>query len=187
MYLFDKPVNQIMLFIFLFLLISSAAAFAQSDKERIKMLEEKLNQVTQELDQMRSEGGTDTQRLDRIEEKISVLAEEISEVKAVSVGEESNIELKEIFGGAPGASKVYQKVGRGLSIGGYGELAIGKIPDDGNNIIDAQRVVMYLGYKFTDHIIFNSEIEFEHGTTSSNQDDRSGSVSVEFALIDFLL
>lgn len=179
--------NNFILLLFTLMIMGSASAFAQSDKERIKMLEQKLNQVTQELEELREEGGSENERLDRIEQNISVLADEISQVKAESVGEESNIELKEIFGGAPGASKVYQKAGRGLSIGGYGELAIGKIPDDGNNIVDAQRVVMYLGYKFTDHIVFNSEIEFEHGSTSSNLDGQDGSVSVEFAYLDFLL
>ncbi len=187
MYLFSKFANGLMLTLITFLIITSTSAFAQSDKERIKMLEEKLNQVTRELEQMRSEEGTDNDRLDRIEESISVLAEELNEVKAESVGEESNIELKEVFGGAPGASKVYLKPGRGLSIGGYGELAIGKIPDDGNNIIDAQRAVFYIGYKFTEHIVFNSEIEFEHGSTSSNLDGQDGSVSLEFAYLDFLI
>ncbi len=41
-----------------------------------------------------------------------------------------------------------------------------------------------LGYKFTDNILFNSEIEFEHGTTGSGAEDK-GSVSVESAALDF--
>jgi hypothetical protein len=47
--------------------------------------------------------------------------------------------------------------------------------------------VLYFGYKFTDNIVFNSEIEFEHATTEDNLDGRDGSVSVEFASLDFLL
>jgi hypothetical protein len=43
------------------------------------------------------------------------------------------------------------------------------------------RVVAYLGYKFNDWIVFNTEIEFEHGST-----ENEGSVSVEFATLDFL-
>jgi hypothetical protein len=42
--------------------------------------------------------------------------------------------------------------------------------------------VLYAGYKFTDRILFNTEIEFEHGSTEEN-----GSVSVEFATLDFLI
>jgi hypothetical protein len=41
--------------------------------------------------------------------------------------------------------------------------------------------VFYLGYKFNDRIVFNSEIEFEHATT-----DDEGEVAVEFAYLDFL-
>jgi len=117
----------------------------------MKRIEEKLNQVTEELQELK-QSSSENDRMKAIEEKLSILADEISQVKAESVGEQSNIELKEVFGGAPGASKVYLKAGKGLSIGGYGELAIGKIRGDGNNIVDAQRVVMYLGYKFTDHM-----------------------------------
>ncbi len=39
-----------------------------------------------------------------------------------------------------------------------------------------------MGYKFNDRILFNSEIEFEHGST-----DQAGSVSLEFAYLDYRL
>ena len=187
--MFDWSIfRNINLILFLtFLLLSTTSAFAQSDKERIRKLEEQLNQVTQELQEMKQEGGSEDDRIDTIEKNLAVLAEEIKSLKAESLGGEADIDLKSVFGGAPGASKVYLKPGRGLSIGGYGELLISKIPDDGNNVVDAQRVVFYTGYKFTENIIFNSEIEFEHATTSSNLDGQDGSVSVEFAYLDFLI
>ncbi|MDD1641355.1 MAG: hypothetical protein LUQ68_07640, partial [Methylococcaceae bacterium] len=84
----------------------------------------------------------------------------------------------------PAASKVYQ-VGKGLSIGGYGEANYQKIVSDKGNAkdnADYERLVMYVGYKFTDRILFNSEIEFEHGSTAEG-----GSVSVEFAALDFFI
>ncbi len=174
------------IFIFSFVTLYTTTIYAESDTERMKRIEEKLNQVTEELQELK-QSSSENDRMKAIEEKLSILADEISQVKAESVGEESNIELKEVFGGAPAASKVYLKAGKGLSIGGYGELAIGKFRDNGNNIVDAQRVVMYLGYKFTDHIIFNSELEFEHASTSANLDGQEGTVSVEFAYLDFLL
>ncbi len=43
------------------------------------------------------------------------------------------------------------------------------------------RGIVYFGYKFNEHFVFNSEIEFEHSTTS-----KSGSASVEFAYVDYL-
>ena len=49
-------------------------------------------------------------------------------------------------------------------------------------------MVLYTGYKFTDSILFNAEIEFEHATTGSTKSSSGGgSVSVEFAYLDFLL
>ncbi len=47
-------------------------------------------------------------------------------------------------------------------------------------------MVLYAGYRFSDQLLFNTEIEFEHGTTGENLDGRSGEVSVEFASLDYL-
>lgn len=45
------------------------------------------------------------------------------------------------------------------------------------------RFIPYIGYKFTDSIILNAEIEFEHGANT----ERGGEVTVEFLYLDFLL
>jgi hypothetical protein len=75
---------------------------------------------------------------------------------------------------------------RGISLGGYAEGFYSAIVDDKHdsgedNRFDMLRAVLYTGYKFTDRIVWNSEIEFEHGST-----EEEGSVSVEFAALDFL-
>ncbi len=76
----------------------------------------------------------------------------------------------------PAASKVYQRTS-GLSIGGYGELLYENVQGrDGSDEADALRTVLYLGYKFDDHWLFNSEIEFEHAGEE---------VGVEFAYLDY--
>lgn len=151
--------------------------------ERIEQLEKKLQSVTEELDELKSQGIAND-RLQSIEDKLTILAEEIDNIKSSAVVPEPTYE--QVYGSAPAASKVYLS-NKGLSIGGYGELLVGQVREDANNVVDAQRVVLYFGYKFTDRIIFNSELEFEHSTTGSNQEGQSGSVSVEFALLDFLL
>jgi opacity protein-like surface antigen len=131
------------------------------------------------------------QRDDTIAElvrKVDVLTDEVATLRTqVAVPEET--ELKSAYGFGPAASKIYG-VQRGLSIGGYGEaLYLNFIGDEENTDLDrsdALRTVIYLGYKFTDRIVFNSEIEFEHATTSNvNNGAGSGSVSVEFAALDF--
>jgi opacity protein-like surface antigen len=120
--------------------------------------------------------------------KVDVLTDEVSTLRTqVAVPVEP--ELKSAYGLGPAASKVYG-VARGLSIGGYGEANyINFVGDEENTDLDrsdALRTVLYLGYKFSESIVFNSEIEFEHATTSNvNNGAGSGSVSVEFAALDF--
>jgi opacity protein-like surface antigen len=140
-------------------------------------------------------------RIEALEQKLDTVIEELARVRTqVAVPDEP--ELKSVYGLGPAASKIYG-VERGLSIGGYGEgfyrnfigdAGSGSDSVGGLSISDRQldradflRLVVYLGYKFTDRIIFNSEIEFEHAKTgSSSASAGSGSVSVEFASLDFL-
>lgn len=129
-------------------------------------------------------GTVSEEKIKRLEEQIKVLADEIEAIKSASVTEPPVYETE--FGVAPAASKVY-RVDQGVSFGGYGELLIGNVKEDSHDIVDTLRLVLYNGYKYNDHIVFNSEIEFEHGTTGSNKDGKAGSASVEFALIDFLI
>ncbi|HEX9081606.1 MAG TPA: hypothetical protein VF768_04960, partial [Holophagaceae bacterium] len=96
------------------------------------------------------------------------------------------------FGMAPSASKVYGAPA-GLSIGGYGEFLYqgqASTLQDGTRVgtsksVDALRMVLYTGYKFSDRIVFNSEIEFEHGGYSDEHPE--GEAIAEFYYLDFLL
>lgn len=81
------------------------------------------------------------------------------------------------------ASKVY-KSSSPLSIGGYGEMYYAS-PDNGDNFADVYRFVPYFGYKFTDNIILNTEIEFEHGGAKDN--GTGGYAIIEFMYLDFLM
>jgi hypothetical protein len=132
------------------------------------------------------------QRDDQIAElmrKVDVLTDEVATLRTqVAVPEET--QMKSAYGFGPAASKVYG-IERGLSIGGYGEANhtnyLGDEEDSDLDRSDALRTVHQLGYKFSESILFNSEIEFEHGTTSNvNNGSGSGSVSVELAALDFL-
>jgi hypothetical protein len=80
------------------------------------------------------------------------------------------------FGLGPSASKVYS-VEEGVSLGGYGEALYERRSGPGNDELDLLRVVLYLGYRFDEHWIFNSEIEYEHAGEE---------VGVEFATLDYL-
>ncbi len=128
------------------------------------------------------------ERLAELERQIQLLSEEMEKLMLGEVGKEEKQPGKGRYGLAPSASKIYG-VERGASIGGYGE-AVFQNPaaesDDGSasgalNEFDFLRAILYLGYKWNDRFLFNSEIEFEHAST-----DKSGVVSVEFAYVDFL-
>jgi len=76
-----------------------------------------------------------------------------------------------------------------LSIGAYGELKFGGMQngsDHWRDGFDAGRIVLLPTFQITDNIIFNAEIEFEHGGIAEEEDDKlTGSVDIEQAYIDF--
>jgi hypothetical protein len=117
--------------------------------------------------------------------RIEALAEELDDLKLGEVAKRPESR----FGLGPSASKVYG-VERGMSLGGYGEMVYqdfaaqreDDMPSNKSAQIDYLRQVLYVGYKFDDHVVFNSEIEIEHASTS-----KGGSVSVEFATLDFFV
>ena len=88
---------------------------------------------------------------------------------------------------APAASKVY-RVRQGVSIGGYGEMLYQNFAgtDQAGNAagesdrLDALRAVVYIGYRFSDHWLFNSELEFEHANTEDG-----GEAALEFGYLEY--
>ena len=127
------------------------------------------------------------QNVEEVDRKTTILADEVEKIKtSMAIPEEPK--LKSRYGLGPAASKVYN-ANKGLSIGGYGEGFYTAYVNDAagkTNQADFARLVAYLGYKFSDRILFNSEIEFEHGTTGEGSEEK-GEVSVEFANLDFFL
>jgi hypothetical protein len=126
-----------------------------------------------------TEPAGDSARIDDLEEKVDILAEEVGRLESVfAVPEE--LALVSYHGLGPAASKVYKK-DSGLSIGGYGENRIrtfhNKGDDDRDNEYDQLRAVLYVGYKFNEHWVLNSEIEYEHGGEE---------VGIEFLTVDYI-
>jgi hypothetical protein len=130
-----------------------------------------------------SETNVATSNVKNLERKTDILSQEVEKLRTnLAIPEEA--QYKSAYGLGPAASKVYG-VSKGLSIGGYGEGNYSaKAGDKGssNDSANMARMVLYAGYKFTDKILFNSELEFEHATTAAK-----GQVSVEFASLDFFM
>jgi hypothetical protein len=78
-----------------------------------------------------------------------------------------------------------------LKFGMYGELKFGSLQNPAangqwQNGFDAARVVLLPTYQFTDNIVFNAEIEFEHAGTGFDNDDKlHGTAEIEQAFVDF--
>ncbi|MFT7669311.1 MAG: hypothetical protein ACI8X5_002011 [Planctomycetota bacterium] len=123
---------------------------------------------------------------DTIEERLDKLEKENKELRnqmdAVS-GELEIFEFRDIIpkvgesvsGLGPAASKVYQKES-GLSIGGYGEMVYTDYSGSKTSTADFVRNVLYIGYKFDDKWVFNSEIEVEH----------ADEIFLEFAYLEYM-
>jgi len=107
--------------------------------------------------------------------EVKSLAEEVRRLK-LEMGVPGVVEFGSYTGMGAGASKVYQ-TSKGLSIGGYGELVYSNDVTRHQAYTEVLRLVLYVGYRFNEKIIFNSEIEFEHGAKE---------IGIEFAYFDFL-
>ena len=132
-----------------------------------------------------TDAGSETaeERLEAVEEQVEALTEEVGRLESIfAVPEE--LALESFSGLGPAASKVYKR-DQGVSIGGYGEVRLRSFHNQDNNdqndVFDGLRAVLYVGYKYNDNWVFNSELEFEHAGTGGG-----GSVSTEFATIDYL-
>ena len=160
-------------------LVMTTSLFAQeaTDLERrLRALEEKIAAMQPSPD------------LAEIRRQIEILGQEIEALKTPAAAEQTVAGSEQQFGLGAAATKVY-RVDRGLSFGGYGEMLYENYSgtvDSGSRAttrdqFDMLRAILYTGYKYNDKVIFNSEIEYEHGSTGSG-----GEVSVEFAYLDFL-
>ena len=167
---------------------SLLAPHALAQEPSTEDLQKKVAALQEEVAHLKGTG-SDSGGLKELERRIDLLAAELeksrtggaTDVEAPARGEP---------GLGPAASKVYHRA-RGVSVGGYGEATYQKfassdqdgVPSDLDDRLDLLRLVLYTGYKFSDTMLFNSEVEFEHATTGEGAEER-GEVSVEQAYLD---
>lgn len=113
------------------------------------------------------------QRMQNLEERQGILGTEFQRLQSLFVLPE-DADYKSAYGLGPAASKIYGRE-RGLSLGGYGQTWL-QVFDHKQDKWDYLRFVLYLGYKFTDNLLLNVEIEVEH----------ADEIFLEFATIDYL-
>lgn len=143
-------------------------------------------------------------RVTELERKVDVLTQEIEALRMGGAAAETT-RYESRFGLGPAASKVYAKAA-GVSLGGYGEFLLEHLDrrDEGGaalagprSTLDALRAVLYVGAKFSDQLLLNSEIELEHGgvfdaapvevdpATGRGEAELSGEVTLEFAYVEW--
>ena len=123
----------------------------------------------------------DSIRLDELERRIEALT---SELERTRLGAEVVAADSSVLGLGPAAAKVY-RVAQGVSVGGYGGIVYENFAgerDDGTpsgavDRIDVLRGILYVGYKFNDRLLLNTEIEIEH----------VNEIFLEFAYLDYRL
>ena len=145
---------------------------AQILDEKVRQMEDLLNKVQQELKDLKEEQKKQAEKV----QETDVVKEEIRKLRLeVAIPE---IEYRSYSGLGPAASKIYYTP-RGLSIGGYGEVTYENFLDSTkSDKVDVQRFIPYFGYKFSDKILMNAEVEFEHGGSE---------IFVEFVYLDFMI
>ncbi len=175
-------------FLGLIFIFSVSFALAETQEEKIKKLEERIEQLERQLATVT--GTPDSAAMEELKRQLEILAAEVEKLRS---GESEEMEVDESkrrsLGLGSSAATVYSKK-QGPSLAGYGEMLyenFGSETDAGDSSgrtdqIDFVRAVVYFGYRFNERILFNSEIEFEHANT-----DLGGSVAVEFAHLDFAM
>lgn len=154
------------------LILSSAAALVLANTlsaDEISDLKVQLKALTERLESLEMNSKKQA-------EQTNALADEV--INAQNATSFSTVDMTKTEAGlGAAASKVYYSKNP-LSIGGYGEIQFSHHTNGGINETEVNRFVPYIGYKFSDNIILNSEVEFEHGGEE---------VSVEQLYLDFLI
>jgi hypothetical protein len=165
-------------------MVAAPAAAAPTTEERVQALEAEVAALKAAVAEAQAKGASpETAELAR---RIELVAQELERMK---LGEAAVVADESRYGLGPAASKVYRKE-KGVSIGGYGEVVYQNFSgskDDGSpsgktDELDMLRGVLYVGYKWSDRWLLNTELEWEHGSTGKN-----GEASVEFAYVDRLI
>lgn len=190
--------------IVLSLSVCSALTFGATNEELMKEVELLKAQMKQMM-QSQQEMSTQQKKVatqQKAEIKQIVLEQEatnealLEEVSNASGNESGKYESFSSLG--EGASKVYH-TNNAVSIGGYGEYKYKKYRNYKNTTsaefnanknkgeFNIVRFVPYIGYKFNDWIVMNTEIEFEDGGARSDNTKNYKYAIVEFSYLDFLI
>jgi hypothetical protein len=168
---------------------ASSAELEPSNAELLKQMQAltaKVNQLEKKLAEYEKNSPPRAERPAKSGAKVvktqdSQTSEDDQAGSATAIAQDSSAAKTPLFG-------LGYRSNATLSIGAYGELKFGsqEAPGGWKDGFDAGRIVLLPTFQITDNIIFNAEIEFEHGGIADDEDDKlTGSVDIEQAYIDF--
>ncbi|MBM3833583.1 MAG: SlyX family protein [Verrucomicrobia bacterium] len=114
-----------------------------------------------------------------LQKQVKTLQEQMERMKE---GPPRDVEAEELM-----KKKLFDS--KGLSLGFYGEAKY-RFPQSGANRFDPHRFVLTPSYQINDWLVFNSEIEFEHGGIDESSAAHSrfdGEIEIEQFYVDILL
>lgn len=117
-----------------------------------------------------------------LRQQVQALQKEVERLKAVAATNETQIGQENLL------SKGFFK-SKGLTMGFYGETKY-RFPQAGANSFDAHRYVLTPSYQISDWLVFNSELELEHGGVdeSTGRGSRfTGELELEQLYVDVLI
>ncbi|MBM3878396.1 MAG: hypothetical protein FJ387_01560 [Verrucomicrobia bacterium] len=121
-----------------------------------------------------------TVTIEELQKQVQALQEEVARLKD---GPPRDAEAEELLNRDLFKAK-------GLSVGFYGEAKY-RFPEAGHNVFDPHRFVLTPSYQLNDWLIFNSELEFEHGgideKTGTQRSKFDGEIELEQFYADILL
>jgi len=176
-------------------LLFSTYLFAMSNEEmtkRIEALENELNILKGSQQNLKA---SQNMLISNQQEQSSALIEEMMSLKDGVFTSNDTYESHSSLGVA--ASKVYNS-SSSVSLGGYGEYKFKKYTNFKNFVsttandtrkkseFNIVRFVPYIGFKFNDWIVMNTEIEFEDGGARSDNTKNYKYAIVEFSYLDFM-
>lgn len=122
----------------------------------------------------------DPAKIQELERQIKALTEEVQRLKEGPSTSPENAD--------PAKGGLFKS--KGLSIGFYGEAKY-RFPEERNAVFDPHRFVLTPSYQINDWLIFNSEVEFEHGgtdeSTGTSRSRFNGEIELEQFYVDILL
>ncbi len=160
---------------------------------RLRQIEERLDQLEKQTARPavpearpapRPEEPSVAGQIQELRRQVDILAEEIEKLRSDDqTPPPLPAEQAMSLGVGPAAASVYERKQQGVSIAGYGELLYENVAErnqsgiraPGLSRLDLLRAVFYVGYRFNDKFVFNSEIEIEHGDETF----------MEFAYLDY--